>query len=463
MSEARCIRLDMQDYRTGIIHVTCPAPAELLLEARDVENGVEVIGLRQDAGQVQYDLKTVYRDCVGADKQRDFVYPFMNEREIFVASGALPYPVGWENGARFVVQIDHLPPGFTVYSNWNTRENVPVKQSNFFVYCAADQQPFTHQYQRGDGTTLTLNLLVQAGKTIPVEAADLFAFVDGYLRYLETNLGIYNRTHEINSLVLQAPDDFERLANGKSFATGEMMVNGLVCYAPHNSDYLEKTLGYRDYGAYLYDSLVHELTHLYTSTAGEDKSLVYSSAACPALDARLIGEALAGYVHNTYMQRVYYGRADGMSTDVVPHWLGCTFTPSPLAPSLSEAESNPQSGGNHFLGPALGKTRQRRFPKMDWFILDGWLQANFQVTVLDVFREMVKRSNWAPFDSVDFLFTTLNDAFSIETPPDIREMLTGEGVPDYVRWVGEALARRGFRLVEQNNQYQVCAEEQGNK
>ncbi|HEX3049338.1 MAG TPA: hypothetical protein VHP83_01695 [Aggregatilineaceae bacterium] len=431
MSEARCVRLDLQDYRTGIVHVTCPAPAELLLEALDVDNGIEVIGLRQDAGQVQYDLKTVYRDCVGADKQRNLVYPFMNEREIFIASGALPYPVGWENGARFAVQIDHLPPGFTVYSNWNTGEHVPAKLSNFFVYCAADQQPFTYQYRRGDGTILTLNLLVQAGKTIPVAAADLFAFVDGYLRYLETNLGIYNRTHAVNILVLQAPDDFEQLANGKSFATGEMMVNGLVCYAPPNSDYLEKTLGYRDYGAYLYDGLAHELTHLYTSTAGEDKSMMYSSAACPALDARLMGEALAGYVHNTYMQRVYYGRADGMITDAIPRWLG--------------------------------KARGRRFPILDWFLLDGWLQANFQVTVLDVFREMVKRSNWAPFDSVDFLFTTLNDVFSIETPPDIREMLTGEGVPDYVTWVGEALATRGFRLVEQNNQFQVCAEEQGNK
>ena len=161
-------------------------------------------------------------------------------------------------------------------------------------------------------------------------------------------------------LLLQASDNFEQLAHGRSFATGENVLNGIAIYSPTSPAYLQRLFGHGNYVHFLFEGLTHELMHVYTTKAwqGKFKSRLYPAVECPALHARMIGGDLNVYF---CLQGLYL------------------FLEKPEA-FLPET-----------VGQALSKylqTRQRN-PLLDLFLFDIALRHNKR-TLLQVFGALVE-------------------------------------------------------------------------
>lgn len=320
------------------------------LEALAVGNGITVRGLvacnaegepvpltvdgavlRIDAAEfvLRYEVHTRYTTFVGVDSERLLVYPFGNAREVLFGYGVVVVPAGKLDGLVVSLRVEDVPPGFEVFSNLlplheTASERVSLAGlSNFVVYAAQGSALTGHVYTGQDGHRLALRMCVQAGKALGLPPVDLLAFADGYLRFLEKHAGPYRRADALHILVLQADPDFERLGEGRTFATGENMIGGIAIYGPADGDYTRRVLSAPHYVWALHDGIVHELTHFYTSTsdAAADKSIVHMAESCPAYDRHLIGEALAMVIHRQYLHRVYELQPDRFFSHTVPRWL----------------------------------------------------------------------------------------------------------------------------------------------
>lgn len=333
---------------------------------------------------LEYDLAVPHKACLGSDKRADLLYPFINEDEVFFGTGSLPVP---EGECEVSLRLSGLPAGWSEFSSLTPGGMSAEKLSPFFCYCSAGQSPKEHVWRGADQET-TLRLLVQRGKELPMSSADLFDFFDGYMGWLERSLAPYRRAREINYLVLQAPPDFEALAGGRSFATGENVLNGVACYAPPGNDYIRERFGYRSYTHFLYEGLAHELTHFYTSGAFDvpSKTVLYPSKDCPRYASRLIAEALNLYFCTQYVSaHVPEGRG---SFDA---WM-------------DRCRARLRDTG-------------ARQPLLDLLELDAWLQARGS-GLLALFREMVllRMDDRRPYGSAAFLFDTLRSRLDIEPP-----------------------------------------------
>ena len=225
--------------------------------------------------------------------------------------------------------------------------------------------------------------------------AELFNFFDSYMDRLERDLAPYRRAREINFLVLQPPADFEALAGGRTFATGENVLNGIVCYAPREPDYVEKRFGYASYARFLYEGLAHELLHFYTSMSfdASEKTVLYPAPDCPAYASHLLAEAL-----NLYFCSQYAG-------ELVPEARGSFEAWLERCSARRSRTGAPQ-------------------PLLDLRELDAHLRACGS-SLLALFRELllVKLEKPGPYSSAAFLFDTMRGRLGVAPPPELESAI----------------------------------------
>lgn len=379
---------------------------------------------------VDYDLETTYTDCIGADRDVYLMYPFINDHEVFFGVGSVPVPTPlheWVNDLQVQFQIKDVPAGWNVFSNGMQGQVEPTKLEGFFVYAAAGLTPEEHTYV-AQKSLMVFNLVVQCSKTIPLHTYELWNMIDRFMVWIESSVAPYRGQQDINILILQAPDDFEQQIDGRTFATGENVPNGIIVYGPQNPAYLWKMFEHDNYAYFLEDGLAHELTHFYTTSSwtGRSKSVLYPSPTCPPEEARLIGEMLNQYCYNQFMYR-----------------------------------ENPNQFLTYYLARALQKQQKHggRSPILDLFLLDTYLRRQGH-SVLALFGVMVweKQRRPGPYESAQWMFNVMHDWLGLDVPQHLKGQLLGKEAPNYVALVDRALRERGYTLVHHHDTIDIRQE-----
>lgn len=387
--------------------------------------------------KISYSVSSVYGNCMGVDKKYDFIYPFFDheEEEFFFGTGLLIYPTRMRHDdiyADAFLKLVNLPEGFSLYTNFwldsgNEGEISEEKLDGFFVYSARRVAPVVEQFPLNDGRMFELHVLVEHEKSIPFGEEDLIRFADGYMDFLEDEIAPFKQSEQIKLLMLQAPPNFLKTANHRTFATGENFVNGIITYAPHDEVYLKRVFGYTDYAYYLYDGFVHEMMHFYTTcSTNRAKSAIFSSPDCSRHDCWMIGEVLASYFHNMYMAKYYKGSLTHFITHNIVNALN------------------------------LWKRNNQRNYTLDWFAFDIHLRYEHDLSLRALFREMVleKQRDRTPYTSVEWVFEVL-ERMGVEVEEDTRVFLRKSALPDYERVIKESLRLLGYDLIYEDNTYKV--------
>lgn len=406
------ISVDISRYPQGVLGVRADVRADpgehaFTLGVLTVGNGISVTSWRVAGGEsrvegplvrvagasfsLDYDVAVRHGVCLGSDIEADLLYPFLNPHEVFFGTGLLPIP---REACTAEFRLTGLPAGWSEFSSLAPGGMHADKLSAFFCYCAPCAAPAEHVW-RGRAQEVKFRVLTQRGVRLPVPAGELFGFVDGYMNWLERSLAPYSRAAEINFLMLRAPADFQALAGGRTFASGENVLNGIACYAPDDARYLREFFGFSTYEQYLYEGLAHELMHFYTSPALEarEKTVLYPAPDCPAYAANLLGEALNNYFYSGYVAR-HVPSASG-SFD---NWL-------------SRARARREKTG-------------ARQPFLDLQELDEYLRAN-GASLLDLFRELIlsRLTDRRPYGSAAILFETMRSKLRLEPPEALEKAI----------------------------------------
>ncbi len=370
--------------------------------------GLKISGEKIYAPQVsfslEYSLCISFRECAGTDKELELLYPFLNNKELFLGSGALAYPEALRVLApRLLVnfRVTGLPAGWKMFSNMSEGSVSPAALDSFFAYFS--KRPVSSHVYRGLAGTTQFSLLVADGKTIPLTRAAVWGFADKAMRVLEKRLAPYKGFRKLNILLLQCPADFEKLAGGRTFAAGENMAGGIAIYTPKSSEYLKRRYGYPGYAYHLLDGLAHELTHFYSTGAwqGRYKSMLFPAEACPQAQKMLIGEVLTAYFHNGIIR---------CRPGVKP-----AFITGKIIPILDKWAVKP------------GKR-----PFLDLFLLDLWLRAggsSLAAAVRRLLRDYGVRHK--PYGSAMELVRAAEACRRGALPPAIKRALLTQYAPDY--------------------------------
>ena len=319
---------------------------------------------------LNYEVDSIFKNPVGYNRSVEFLYPFLNEREIFLGSGSIPYPVNLaeiSDDIDFVIDIINLPENWNILSNIKFGIKNPPILDTFFIYCSIKKSSYLNIYH-GKNSNIKFNITIQENREIPISIEDLFLYINKYCRWLEKNLAPLRKIDKIDILILQAPLTFKQLTNNESSATGENMLNAILLYGPNDNNYYKKLFGYKGYDRFIYDAITHELMHSYTTTSwqGKYKSILYPSLKCSYYNARVIGELLNIYFHNKYLYD-YFNHSDDFITEVIHEGY--------LKKSL-----------------------------MPLFLLDRYLQKE-NTSLLELFSKLLFFNKGA-FDSLDILFKT---------------------------------------------------------
>lgn len=427
--------IDLAGTREGIVRVKAdfsgvPAGTGLLLPAMGKKPGVKVTGLSAAirggaavrprvtgelirrpgaAFSLEYTIGIALKHSVGTDKDSELLYPFLNGEEIFLASGALPYP---ENLPRLAprikasMRITGLPAGFKIFSSVEGPSLCPGQLDSFFIYCSS-KSPSEHVYSGGKGGT-RLSLLVQKGKRIPLSASQVWRHTDRVMRALEKVFSPYQGFRKVGILILQAPADFERVSGGRTFATGENVPGGVLAYAPRSAAYIRKKFGHSGYASFLRDGLAHELTHFYFTAAwqGRYKSLLFPAVTCPPRQKRLLGETLTLYFH-----RAIIGSRDGKAS----------FLAGEIRPRLAAWKAKPSKSG-----------------VLDLLLLDLWLREGGG-SLRDAVRALIRKygTRHKPYPSAHALIQAAQDSRRAALPSWLKRTILSDHSPDYIERLKE--------------------------
>ncbi|MBX3066417.1 MAG: hypothetical protein U0528_02780 [Anaerolineae bacterium] len=407
------------DISTGDSEVLPPLEHEALL----VGNGIEVIQTESSPTRRYYSISIDYTVCVGSDKEHAFDYPFINDDEIFIASGLLPHlPAALTAGAWARIAIMGVPDGWTVFTNIIQGDQEAEILHSFFLYCAKDINVRTFQ---------------QADRhfefVVPTEDVDLDSLwisIEGCLKWLSNHLLPYRPEADARVLLLRAPADFEQIANGRTFATGENMLGGIITFAPRDPAYLRKLFGYEDYDLFLRDGMIHELFHYYASgdPAAATRSLLIPTADCSPDTASLLGEALTGYLHRLYL----------------------TLT----APNYERALAQ-------FLnGVIVMSLRRKRRHQIALWLLDMHLRQH-NSSLFDLLRVWLAGQQDYPvrFSSLDDALTIAKRLTAAPVPAELVSILDGSAIetPLYRAAINSAVAELGFVLKETDGMLELMA------
>lgn len=418
--------IDLSRASAGILGMTAdfggvPRGTGLVLRLLGNKPGVKVLSLkaagrkRGGAGKLrcsgenisrpgrdfslEYSIRVGLRCCVGTDRDSELLYPFINGKEIFLGSGALPYPENLPRlaaGIKASLRVTGIPAGFRPFSSTEGPGLCPAQLDSFFLYFSR-KAPARHVY-KGKAGRIEFSLLVQEGKKIPLTRARVWRHTDMVMRALEENLSPYGGLRKISILILQPPADFENLAGGRTFATGENVAGGVLAYGPRSAEYLKRRVGYSGYSFFLVDGLAHELTHFYSTAAwqGKYKSLLFPAETCPPRHKRLLGETLTCYFHRAIMR-------------------SGSFTGREILPRLSAWEK--KASKNHFL---------------DLFLLDLWLRGGGS-SLKEVFRALIRRygAPHKPYPSARALTRAAEQCRRATLPPWLKAALLTDSFPSY--------------------------------
>lgn len=339
----------------------------------------------------------------GTDKESELLYPFVNRDEIFLGSGALPYPENLRRlapGLKTSLRVTGVTAGFRLFSSVGENGICPCQLDSFFMYFSR-KQPARHAYNGEAGRT-QFSLLVQEGKRIPLTRAGLWRHTDMVMRSLERHFAAYKGFRTIRILVLQPPPDFEKLAGGRTFATGENVAGGVLAYGPRSADYLKRRAGYSSYRFFLLDGLAHELTHFYSTAAwqGRYKSLLFPAAGCPPRHKRLLGEVLTAYFHRAIL-RSQRGPA--------------SFAAGEIRPRVAAWKAQPA---------------KREF--LDLLLLDLWLREGGSA-LKEAFRALIRRygERHEPYPSARALTRAAEQCRRAALPPWLKAALLTDSCPSY--------------------------------
>ena len=234
--------IDLNQLRFGVVRFRAdfaglPRGAGLRLPARLAKIGVKVRGIRAVNGSgktlrlkisgeriyvpdvsftLEYSLSVSFRECAGTDKELELLYPFLNNKELFLGSGALAYPEALRMLAPRLeasLRLAGLPPGWRMFSNMAEGPVSPAALDSFFAYFS--KRPASSHSYRGLAGGIEFSLLVAEGKTIPLTRAAVWEFADKAMGALEKNLAPYKGFRRVNILLLQCPADFEKLGIGR--------------------------------------------------------------------------------------------------------------------------------------------------------------------------------------------------------------------------------------------------------
>ena len=437
------IYIDVTDAQQGRFRVTyhCHADEALpsfVFEAPYVHNGILCSPLRvmdehdqplpytrnsnkflihaQDAS-FSYTLQTQYHACVGADRKVNFVYPFVNEHELFLGSGALPYPSGdFVGEVSTTLTLVGLPDDWHVFSNMQLHTPSRSTLHGFFLYASAALRVSSF---RADSCTFHF-----AAQYPTVDIDALWDYASTVLQWMNRMLVPYQPPDAVKVLILQALDSFEMLANNKTFATGENFFGGIISYGPRNSKYLRKLFGYDSYDQFLKDGLVHELFHFYASSnpLSAEKSLLYPSPDCDPYTASLLGESLIGYLHRQY--------------------VALATTQSPEAFLNAEV-----------VKPLTAKGISRM---ASWFVFDVYLREHGS-SLVAAFRQWLVQQAHRPFTTLDE-FLQVIVAITREPIPTHLHALLWKQPPDQHKYVVEAALRQaGYDLIVSQAGYSITS------
>ncbi len=433
------ITIDLVDIAEGIFSFllvgSTPAPLHFRWEVLSNPDDLELLnmtGIMPEENEFQvdgefaitYQLKTELKACVGSHRDIYLNYPFSNEYEAFISAGSLPELVS-DFAGDLKIDLVNVPDKWQVYSNVEPMD--PAKLASFFIYASSAEAPTEAFHEFKNGSVLKLRWQVQVGKTVPFSFAEILPVIHNWLDWLETQVGPYTKTEALNILVLQVPDNFRELVSAPTFATGENMMNGIVCYAPPDKDYLERFFGYRDYGYFLLDGIVHELAHLYAS-AGDAacKSVLYAAPDASRHARQLIGEALPGYIHRLYLFAHYQQDLLKFFTNEVTHWLKLLIQ------------------------------RNRASLLFRWLLLDIHLQTAHQSSVLKVFAAMIdaQLAHDQAFISHKIVLDALA-SLNIYLADDYQELLSPEFDGDVLELLQEALPQIGLQWIKEAEQITI--------
>lgn len=427
--------IDLSGTLDGVVRVKAdfsgvPAGTGLLLPVMGQKPGVKVTGLSAAirggtavrprvtgelirrpgaAFSLEYAISIRLKHSIGTDKDSDLLYPFLNEDEIFLASGALPYPEDLPRLASRIkasMRVTGLPDGFKVFSSVEGPSLCPGQLDSFFIYCSS-KSPADHVYYGKRGAT-RLSLLVQKGKRIPLNTSQVWRHTDKVMRELERSFSPYGGVMKVGILVLQAPADFERVAGGRTFATGENVPGGVLVYAPAAAGYIRKNFGHSGYASFLRDGLAHELTHFYFTAAwqGRYKSLLFPAGTCPPRHKRLLGETLTLYFH-----RAIIGSRDGKAS----------FLAGEIRPRLAAWEAKPSKSG-----------------VLDLLLLDLWLREGGS-SLRNAVRSLIRKygTRHKPYPSARALTQAAEQSRRAALPSWLRRTILGDHSPDYIERLKE--------------------------
>lgn len=316
---------------------------------------------------LRYSLASCYDDCMGASHVSDLIVPFINTHEVFLGTGAIPYPTDLPQIADDLhvdFQIIDVPDGWQVFSSMSTGGAHPAKLDGFFCYCCPQREPENSVYE-GKEQRVTFRWLTQHGKSFD----DLPFLIDSarrWLDWLEANLAPYSGLEQIDVLLLRAPADYLAQTEGNTFATGENVLNGIVAYGSDALAELAK-LGYPTYRAFLVSGLLHELLHFYTTAAwsGRYKSILYPVLDCPRSASRMIGEALNLYFSEQFALELLGVPPETFALKIAQ---GGFFRPLAALADFDQALHARGTSLQALFAALLKEKRQERtgYPSLDW-------------------------------------------------------------------------------------------------
>lgn len=242
----------------------------------------------------KYVIEPKFTKHIGSHRSLSLNMPFSNQNEFFMGDSCIlrPFDAKFNELINDSIELEIINE--TNLSLFTSIKPGAVDREQlilFFCYlCHARENVYS-----GKNKNLSIQIVQSESASKIISAKELFLDVNSYLNYYVDELG----NHKQKELIIfqNIPDpNFQKLNNGKTFATGENVRNGILIYLPNDGDYLQWLAGHRDYLRELRTGLIHEIGHFYSSKGGDpNKTILTHDKVCPERDYWIIGENLNGY------------------------------------------------------------------------------------------------------------------------------------------------------------------------
>jgi hypothetical protein len=381
--------------------------SDLTIDGRPVEDLENLLSVDKPKFTLSYTIGIPFESFMGAHKELNLNYPFINEREFFLGSGILPTNDVAENCE---VEFKNLPSFWTIASSLFEASSFTFTTTidrfeQFFIYGATDARIDRNH---------DLTCVISEKAVLPVEAKEIFAFWKASRGIHECVFGKLPSFSPRLLLVLQSPKDFQEIGRGKTFSTGENYLGGIAIYGPDRVD-LVKKLGHENYLDFLLGGLHHEVGHAFTSAASfEAKSILFASCDCDREVKQILGEKLNGYFN-------------GGTRNLI--------------------DSESRFSIRKFINAIQAKFSSNvRIYELDLFLFDAALRIECQISLYRVFCEAIERVRITrePYSSLDPIFDAAEFLGRRKLSREAKSLLLEPNPELYRESLVEALVSMGW-------------------